>query len=160
MWNPPESMPYQKTTRVEVRVARSAELDEELRTGLRGHGTPRLEDLATSPFMGVHLQGDGFRIDALSEPDQPVEESGYAMWEFDVRPTSRGILTLQLCVSLRIPIEGRPDERRSVPVLERSVSVEVTTPVLIRRFMVANWQWICTSVVGLGGAIAAWKGLS
>jgi hypothetical protein len=62
MWNPPETMQFGKPTRVEVRVAISTDLDKELTEGLRGPGIPRLEDLGVSPFMGVHLRGDGFDI--------------------------------------------------------------------------------------------------
>jgi hypothetical protein len=109
--------------------------------------------------MGVRLQGTGFDITALSDADQPVGDDGYAMWEYDVRPTAHGLLNLQLCVSLRIPVAGRPDERRSVPVLERSVTVHVGAPTLVVEFAARNWQWLLGTFAGLGGVIAAWKGL-
>lgn len=159
LWNPPGSMPFGKPTRVEVRVAVSEDLDDELRRGLSGPGMPRLEDLPVSPFMGVHLRGHGFDVVALSDADQPVGYEGYTTWEFDVTPTARGLLKLQLCVSLRVPIRGRPDERRSIPVLERTVEVQVRTSILVRQFAVRNWQWLLGSVAGLGAVIGAWKGL-
>jgi hypothetical protein len=155
-------MPYAKPTRVEVRVGVSKDLDEELQRGLKGPGTPQFEDLDVSPFMGVKLRGDGFAINDLSEAEQLVDKDGYTTWEFDVRPVRWGTLTLQLCVSLRIPMPGRPDERQSVPVLERSVVVQVGTPTRAVQFAARNWQWalaILTFVAGLGTAIAAWVGL-
>jgi transcriptional regulator with XRE-family HTH domain len=159
LWNPPEAMPFAKPTRVEVRVAVSTDLDDELKQGLRGPGTPQLEDLPVSPFMGVYVRGAGFEVAPLSETDQAVGPDGYATWEFDVRPTARGLLTLQLCVSLRIPLPGRPDEKQSIPVFERTVLVHVSAPALAVQFAGKNWQWLVGTIAGLGAVIAAWKGL-
>jgi hypothetical protein len=159
VWNPPDTMPFAKPTRVEVRVAVSRDLDQELVEGLTGSAETRFEDLPTSPFMGVVLRGDGFDITSLSDRDQLVAEDGYATWEFDVRPSSRGVLKLQLCVSLRIPIAGRPDERQSVPVLERTVHVHVGVPKLAVQFAGRNWQWfVGTAVAAAGVAAGIWQG--
>jgi hypothetical protein len=159
MWNPAETMPYGEDSRVEVRIAVSEGLDEELRAGLKGAGDPRFEDLSVSSFMGVTLRGKDFEIRSLSDDDQPVPGAGYATWEFDVRPKRGGTLTLQLCVSVRIPIPGRPDERRSVPVLERAVRVHVGQTARVLQFVGRNWQWMLVSLAGLGTAIAGWKGV-
>ena len=56
---------------------------------------------------------------------------------------------------MRIPLSDR-EERVSLPVLERTVEVEVDAAWSGRRFVRAHWQWVAATLAGLGGAIGAW----
>jgi hypothetical protein len=157
MFNPPSAMRLGETRRVEVRITRTDQLDEHLTAGLRGSGVPQLETISTSVFMGVTLRGMGFDIESYSETEQAITKADVTTWEFDIRPVTRGQLTLLLSVVLRIPIPGQLHERRSIPALERTVNVDVSTVSLVRTVAARNWQWLVATALGVGGAIAAWE---
>jgi hypothetical protein len=71
-FNPPAEMTQGRKERVEVAIARSAQLRDALVAGLRGPGEVRIEDVPTSAFMGVELRGESFAIVALSPAEQIV----------------------------------------------------------------------------------------
>lgn len=154
-FNPPTEMRQGRLERVEVRVARSGDLQELLTTGLRGRGVPITEEIETSPFMGVELFGDGFEVKPLSATEQLVAQ--LACWEYDVRPLRAGTLTLVLSVTMRIALPERPDERIAVPVFERSIRVRIDPVYRSRQFVADNWQWLTATALGVGGALAAWR---
>jgi hypothetical protein len=66
---------------------------------------------------------------------------------------------LHLLISMRIPVEGRPDERRSIPVLERTIDVKVDPGYSLRGFWSKNWQWLLglLATVLLGGTGLVWR---
>ena len=46
---------------------------------------------------------------------------GITTWEFDICALKRGLQRLVICVSLRIPVESRPFEHKSIPVREATI---------------------------------------
>ena len=155
LFNPPDRMRLGQTERVEVRLARALSLDAELLQHLRGHGEPRLEEIPTAPLMAVTLKGDGFRIVAYSDEEQIVTREGITTWEFDIRALKRGQQRLVICVSLRIPLESRPFEHKSIPVREATIDVQVGAPVLVGHFVAANWQWFIGTVIAIAAVLVA-----
>jgi pSer/pThr/pTyr-binding forkhead associated (FHA) protein len=155
LFNPPDRMRLGQTERVEVRLARALTLDAELLQHLRGHGEPRLEEIPTAPLMAVTLKGDGFRIVAYSDEEQIVTREGISTWEFDIRALKRGQQRLVICVSLRIPLESRPSEHKSIPVREATIDVQVGAPALVGHFVVANWQWFIGTAIAIAAVLVA-----
>ena len=153
LFNPPDRMQLSQVERVEVRLARTLELDSELLQDLRGHGEPRLEKIPTAPLMAVTLKGDRFRIEALSDEEQSVSQDRITSWEFDIRALERGRQRLVMSVSLRIPVPGETVQRMSIPVREATIDVQVGTPALIGRFVAANWQWFVGTAVAVAAVI-------
>jgi hypothetical protein len=153
-FNPPAEMTQGRKERVEVGIARSRELRDALTSGLRGRGSPELQQIDTSPFMGVELRGASFEVTSLSPLEQLV--APIARWEFDVRPNRAGQQTLTLCVAMRVDSPMITGGRIAVPVLERQIRIHVDVVFGVRRFVTQNWQWIIATGVGLGGALAAW----
>ncbi len=153
-FNPPASMIQGRKERVEVGIARSPELREALTTGLRGRGEPQFEEISTSLYMGVELLGAAFEVTSFSPAEQLVAH--LARWEFDVTPYRAGHQSLTLCISLRIDSPEITGGRIAVPVLEREIQVQVDIAFSARRFLVKNWQWLAATILGLGGALAAW----
>jgi serine/threonine protein kinase len=156
-FNPSAEMIQGRKERVEVGIARSAELRLALAAGLRGRGEPQFEEVDTSPFMGVELKGTAFEITSFSPLEQLV--APLARWEFDVTPCRAGHQTLTLCVSLRVDLINSgltSGGRIAVPVLERDIRIRVDVAYGTRRFVAANWQWLIVTAAGLGGGIAAW----
>ena len=122
---------------------------------LRGHGEPRLEEIPTAPLMAVTLKGDGFRIVAYSDEEQIVTREGITTWEFDIRALKRGLQRLIICVSLRIPLESKPSEHKSIPVREATIDVQVGAPALVGHFVAANWQWFIATAIAIAAVLVA-----
>jgi actin-like ATPase involved in cell morphogenesis len=154
MFNPPAEMRQGQVERLEVGVSGSRELDDQLRSDLRGRGIVQYEDVSTSPFMTVLLRGDGFAVTTLSPSEQLV--APLARWEFDVTPNRAGDRELQLCVSMRIAMPGMPLEQIAIPVFERRIHVRVDPVYAARYFTTQHWQWLVGTLVGLAGGITAW----
>jgi Hsp70 protein len=155
-FNPPDRMRQGHGDRVEVEIARSLQLRDEIARGLRGRGDPVVEEIRTSQFMGVQLLGRAFYIDELSPREQLVPSM--ARWEFNVTPKRAGNQVLILCATMMIQTP-RGDGLIAVPVLERDVDVQVDVRYGARSFISHNWQWLTATCIGLGGAISAWATL-
>jgi len=141
--------------RVEVGIARTTESAPELFASLTG--TPRIADeINTSDHMQVELVGDGFAIVPLSQPGQLIVPT--ARWEFLVTPLRSGAQSLAVVGTCWITVDGA-ERAVAVPAFERMITVDVDFAYGVRKAFAANWQWIIGTVVGLGGAIAAWIAL-
>lgn len=156
VFNAPDAMRQGRVERVDVAVGRDEGLDETLLQMLRGSGQPRIESIQTSPFMSVELKGRGFDVTPVhaTGPEQLVHTT--ALWEFDVLPVLSGSQTLQLCVAMRIPIQDLPEERVSIPVLERQIQVAIAPLYNSQQFLKGNWKWLIITLIGLASAIATW----
>lgn len=155
LFNPPDRMQLGHTERVEVRLTRTLKLDAELLRHLRGHGEPRLEEIPTTPLMAVTLKSDGFQITPYSDEEQRVSENQITTWEFDIRALKRGPQLLVMSVSLRIPVPGQTSERKSIPVREVTIDVQVGELALVGHFLASNWRWCITTAIAVAALLVA-----
>lgn len=155
LFNPPDHMQLSATARVEVRLTRALDLDDDLLADLRGPGTPHLEQVLTAPLMAVTLRGDGFSITPYSDEEQSVSADRATTWEYDITARKRGQQRLVISVSLRIPARGEPAERRSIPVREAVIDVQVRAPELMRQFFAANWRWAIGTMIAAAAVVVA-----
>jgi hypothetical protein len=156
LFDPPEQMRQGRTERVRVAIAQHGGLDAQLRALAPGVADAVIEDLETTPFMEVDLQGSAFSIVSLQAGDTAEQLlRPTALWQFDVTPERGGTHPLHLRVAMRIPLPDR-DERVSLPALERTIRVRVDPAYGGRRFIRAHWQWVLATAAGLGGAVGAW----
>jgi hypothetical protein len=150
LFNPPKQMRLGQTKRVEVRVTRSLELDEELLKHLPGHDELEPETIQTAPKMAVTLKNvdDNFKIDPYSDEEQDVYLDEITTWQFRIRALKPGQQLLVLSVSLRIPVQGKPVVHKSIPVFEARIDVQVTLPARVGLVIsAAKWQWIIGTAV-------------
>ncbi len=155
LFNPPNQMQLGQTVRVEVRLTRTLTLDKELLEGLRGPGHTQMEEIRTAPLMAVTLESEAFQITSYSDEEQSVTQKDITTWEFDIRAVKRGSQQLHMRVSLRVPVQGQPIVRKSIPVRDASIEVQVGAPALIAHFVSSNWQWVIGTAVAIGAAVAA-----
>lgn len=155
MFNIPAKMVQGQKERVEVKIARSAALGEELISGLRGHGEPQFEEIDTTLYMGVKLAGPTFEVISHSPSEQLIIPKP-AGWEFIVLPYRAGRRQITLSVSMRIEAEGIAGGHRGVSVMEKQIDVEVNIGYATRRFVASNWQWLIPTALALAGTVAAW----
>jgi hypothetical protein len=134
MFNPPAEMIQGHKERVEVRIARSADLREELISGLRGSGEPQFEEIDTSFYMEVRLTGRTFEITSYSPPEQLIIPTP-ARWEFDLMPCHAGLQAITLSVNMRIEAKGIFGGRRGLSVLEKQINIRVNYAFATHRFV-------------------------
>jgi hypothetical protein len=152
----PNRMRQGTTKRIEVGIARTTDLAAELDDMFRNSGRRTTETVNTADYMTVELVGDGFTIRPLSPPTQVLVP--LARWEFDVTALRSGQQTLTLVGICVVNVDGF-DRQMAVPSFARVVEVDVDFAYGLRRFSVANWQWIVGTVLGLGAGIAGWIAL-
>jgi hypothetical protein len=152
----PDVMRQGRRERVEVGIARVEESAADLESGFRTKHQRVSESVQTADFMTVDLVGDAFLIISLSPTTQPVAPTAH--WEFEVTPVRTGAQTLTLKGTSLVTIGGI-ERTIAVPSFDREITVDVDVVYGLRRFIRANWQWIVGTIVGLGGAIAAWIAL-
>lgn len=156
VFNSPEEMRVGIRERIEVRISQQ-EFIEGLTEGLKGRGTPIIEQISVGTFMKVRLTGDDFDIKALSHPEQVIMPGEFTQWDWDVVPLKSGSHVLHLCITTRILIPGYGEEKRDYPVMEKDINVEVNLQYSIIHFIKSYWQWIVSTVMVpiAGGIIAA-----
>jgi hypothetical protein len=155
MFNVPARMVQGKEERVEVGIARSPDLHEELISGLRGQGEPAFEEISTSLYMEARLDGPTFEITPRSPAEQLIIPEP-ARWEFDVLPYRAGHRQITFFIAMRIEAEGIVGGRRRVSSLEKEIDVQVNISYATHRFVMNNWQWLIPAVLTLAGTVAAW----
>jgi hypothetical protein len=152
--NIPRSMRVGKTSRAEIRIAKSSV--KALTEGLEGGGQVWQHAAAVTKAMSVRIRAPegGFFIESASPETQWIESNlGYASddfasWRFLITPQSRGWSSLQIIVSARtIGADGVAAET-ALP--DQIVEVKVRTNIAqtLTRFL----GWTVAAVVG--GALA------
>lgn len=143
LFDAPDAMRVAERERIVVRISR--DLKGDISEGLRTSGVSDIDvDVLdqVSPLMSATLDGSSFDIRPLSSEDQPVAETGFTQWEWDVTPKESGTQVLQLRLSLRIALPERTDERKSIPVEEKFIRVHVNLPNTVQSFWGNNWKWV------------------
>jgi neural Wiskott-Aldrich syndrome protein len=152
--NIPRSMRVGKTSRAEIRIAKSSV--KALTEGLEGGGQVWQHAVTITKAMSVRIRAPegGFFIESASPETQWIESNlGYASddfasWRFLITPQSRGWSSLQIIVSARtIGADGVAAET-ALP--DQLVEVKVRTN--IARTLTRFLSWTVAAIVG--GALA------
>ena len=104
-------------------------------------------------ICGHWIWGAEYNDTLYSDEEQEVTQDRITTWEFDIRALKRGKQQLILSVSLRIPVRGQPKVRKSIPVREATIDVQVGTPTLVAHFVRSNWQWFITTVIAIAAVV-------
>ena len=70
--------------------------------------------------------------------------------ELDVSPVQSGSLKLFLSVAARIKIPGYGEEKKVYPVFERNIDVQVNPVYSTQHFLINNWKWVVSTIIGTG----------
>ena len=156
MFAAPDVMRQGRKERVEVGIARDSEAAADLDIDFRTRHQRVSDEIRTADFMTVELVGDAFEIRPLSPPTQPVAPTAH--WEFEVTPRRSGHRVLTLTATAVVSIDGT-ERTVAVPAFDRDIDVTVDFGYGTAQFLRGNWQWLVGTLVGLGGALAAWIAL-
>lgn len=158
-FNPPEKMRQADEVKIEVRIEPIGQAGEnpspvrltaaatEITSNLEGPGTPVVELITVGTVMKARLAGDGFEIQALSEEEQFVADDTYTEWVWLVKPIKTGEQQLNLTVTVKVFSEGLGERARDIPVISKTVEVEIDPMHTITTFIHGNWQWLAASLL-------------
>ena len=151
LFNPPEVMKVGIKERVEVRI--SQDIQEDLTKRLKGRGLPRVEEIIVGSVMKVRLSGDAFKIVSFSDAVQFIGTSGYTQWEWDVTPIRSGNKFMHLSLSVSVYLDNYGEKKKSLPVMDKAINVEVNFPWSFCNFINNNWQWIAGTIIAILGLL-------
>lgn len=149
MFNPPTQMKAFESERIEARISQN--IKEDLVKGLKGRGIPQIEDIHVGAVMTTKLMGKDFNIESLSEEEQMVSSSGFTQWDWNVTPLKSGKRILCLSVSVSIYLDEFGEKKKSLPVMEKVITVKVNMPRSLFVFIKRRWVAIITIIIGLIG---------
>jgi hypothetical protein len=139
----------------EVIEARAGyEGDPALGAGLTAKSVPRIFDLPVSRVMRATLSGDKFKVEALTDEDQPFEGVGVVTWRWRIVPLEPGTQRLHLEVAALVRTDGR-ERGRSVGGVDHVIEVQVTPRWFFSQTTSLDWKTIGAGLAALGGAAAA-----
>jgi hypothetical protein len=142
VYNPPERMRVDAVNRVEVRIAR--EVTDELSEGLRGEGTPSVEELLVGTLMRAKLEGNTFSIMQIGSEVQQLSATGFREWRWDVTPTAAGGQPLFLTISVL-----HEDSLIWEEVFERRIDVAINPSQSFLKFLRNSWEPLIAALVGV-----------
>lgn len=155
-FNTPERMRFGDSQSVALVASPSmdaATLSGELRSRIGGADPIEVATLQIAPLMEARLEGaPAFEISPLTPVQQPVSRSAPTEWRWSVRAAQTGRHQLHLTINAIITVAG---ERypRSLDVLNRDITVEITAGQRVGMFLGANWQWLLGTILI---PLAAW----
>lgn len=155
LFNPPEVMKAGIKERIEVRISQN--IQEDLTERLRGRGIPRIEEIVVGSVMKVRLSGEAFKLKSFSDMVQFIGTSGYTQWEWDVIPVKSGNKFMHLSLSVSVYLNNYGEKKKSLPVLDKEIYVEVNFPWSFCYFFNNNWQWIVGTIIAILGLIFGFK---
>jgi hypothetical protein len=160
VFNPPTQMRQGKKERIEARISYN-DIGDTLIKGLKGRGVPIKQSIKVGPIMKVVLEADKdeFQIAKFSNDEQTVSGRSFAQWEWDVMPIKSGSNDLHLTATISVRIPELGDKYFDLPVIDRTIKVDVDTLFASKKFFETNWQWLSATLL-LPFVIWAYKSLS
>lgn len=150
LFDTPHQMKVGVSERVSVRIAKT--ITQDFSKGLAHSQEAEIENIRISRFMSVSLSGDDFKVEALGNEEQIIEDNDFTQWDWKVVPLKGG--NRKLWVSITIQVEAENEQaRKSLPVLEKEILVKINPIYSTSTFVSQHWQWLIASatipIVGL-----------
>ena len=105
-----------------------------------------VESIRVSQFMSASLRGDDFKIEALGNEEQIIEDNDYTQWDWKVLPLKGGNRKLWASITIQVKVENE-QARKTLPILEKEISVKINPIYSTSTFFVQYWQWIIASAI-------------
>ncbi len=142
--NTPHEMQVGVPERVNVRIAKTA--TQNFLEGLVHSQEAEVENIRTSRSMIVSLRSEDFKIEALSNEEQIIEDTDYTQWDYKVAPLKSG--NRKVCISITVLLtEENEDFRKTLLILEKEITVRSNPIYSIKTFVSDYWQWIFASAL-------------
>jgi uncharacterized protein YegL len=144
IFDTPYCMKVGITERVSVRIAKT--ITQDFLEGLAYRQEAKIENVRISRYMTVSLKGDDFKIEALGNEEQIIEDNDFTQWDWKILPLKGG--NRKLWVSITIQVEAENEQaRKTLPVLEKEIPVKINPFYSANTFVSQNWQWLIASAI-------------
>lgn len=153
----PAEMRVGDTARVRASVVRDELRRDLVQADLAPARQQKIEALSLGKELRVELKADerDFRIEALSEPAQPVLARETSVWEWDVTAKASGQRSLEVVATNLVDVEGKLIGK-SQPVKTIVMRVRVNPVLSVMEFFRTGLGQVLSVLTALAGAIAAW----
>jgi hypothetical protein len=144
-FNAPNQMRLQQKERIQVRI--SKKYSNEILASMSSQESVVSDSLPVGNIMMVKLMGEDFDIVAFDDEEQGVTNDGYTQWEFEVTPKSSGKHELFVKVGIVYYVPNLGPTKKSFPVYEKAIQVEVSTWQVVAAFATERWEFIISTIV-------------
>jgi hypothetical protein len=105
-----------------------------------------VENIRVSQFMAASLRGDDFKIEALGDEEQIIEDNDFTQWDWKIVPLKAGSRKLWASITIQVKVENE-QARKTLPVLEKEINVRINPVYSTRTFVGQYWQWLIASAI-------------
>jgi len=105
-----------------------------------------VENIRVSQFMAANLRGDDFKIEALGNEEQIIEDNDFTQWDWKVVPLKGGNRKLWASITIQVKVENK-QARKTLPVEVKEISVKINPVYSTSNFVVQHWQWLIASAI-------------
>jgi hypothetical protein len=144
LFDTPHQMKVGASERVSVRIAKT--ITQDFFEGLIHTQESEIENIRTSRFMAVSLKGDDFKVEALGNEEQIIEDNDFTQWDWKVVPLKSGNRKLWVSITIQVKAENE-QARKTLPVLEKEIPVKINPMYSIGTFVGQHWQWLTASAI-------------
>jgi hypothetical protein len=144
LFDAPDQMKIGIPVRVSLRITKKLTYDffEDL---IHIHEV-EVENIRVSQFMAASLRGDDFKIEALGNEEQIIEDNDFTQWHWKVVPLKSGNRKLWASVTIKVKVENE-QAFKTVRVYDKEINVKINPVYLTRNFVVQYWQWLIASAI-------------
>ena len=96
--------------------------------------------------MTVSLRGDDFKVEALGNEEQIIEDNDFTQWDWKVVPLKGGNRKLWVSITIQVKAENE-QARKTLPVLEKEIPVKINPIYSTNTFVSQHWQWLIASAI-------------
>jgi hypothetical protein len=144
LFDTPHQMKVGISERVSVRIAKT--MTQDFFEGITHSQEAEIESIRTSRFMAVSLKGDNFKVEALGNEEQIIEDNDFTQWDWKVVPLKSGNCKLWVSITIQVKSENE-QARKTLPVLEKEIPVKINPIYSIGTFVGQHWQWLIASAI-------------
>ncbi len=155
LFDTPQQMKVGVSERVSVRITKA--VTQDFFEGLSHSQEAKIENIRISRFMAVTLRGDNFKIEPFGNEEQIIEDNDFTQWDWRVAPLKAGNRKLWVSITIQVKVENE-QARKTLPVLEKAISVKINPIYSTSMFVGQYWQWfIASAIIPIVGLILSKK---
>lgn len=144
LFDTPDYMKVGITERISVRIVKT--ITQDFLEGLAHSQEAKIENIRISRYMIVNLRGDDFKVEALGNEEQIIEDHDFTQWDWKVVPLKSGNRKLWVSITIQIKAENEQG-RKTLPILEKEIPVKINPIYSTNTFVSQYWQWLIASAI-------------
>jgi hypothetical protein len=144
LFDAPHHMKVGISERVSVRIAKT--ITQDFLEKLVHCQEAEIENIRISRYMTVILRGDDFKVEALGNEEQIIEDNDFTQWDWKVMPLKSGNRKLWVIITIQVEIDNE-QARKTLPILEKEIPVKINPIYASSTFFSQYWQWLIASAI-------------